>query len=103
MTIRNFPQLDYPKTYGRPKGWWMYRMHFRIMKRHPAVVGVSEAVADNLRNNFGIHARVIHNGVDTKKFYLATTEMKMKARRSLNLPENAKIFVSIGHLTKLKQ
>lgn len=103
MTIRNFPQLDYTKRYGRYTGRWMYNMHIGIMKKHPNVVGVSEAVTNNLKQNFGVQAGVIRNGVDTEKFYPAKNADKLKIRKSLSLPEDAIIFVSVGHLITIKQ
>ena len=67
-TLRNYPQLDYPLTYGIA-GRLMAWQHMKYMKKISYCVGVSEAVYRNAKENLGINKiRIIHNGVD-KEFF----------------------------------
>ena len=55
------------------------------------VVAVSNALADNLKNNFGVDAAVIHNIVDVSHFQYVRREQK-----------NTFTFVSVGNLIPIK-
>lgn len=102
-TIHNFPQLDYTMRYGFLLGWTMTFVHTRIMKRLDCCVGVSEAVAENLVQ-FGIqNCFPIRNGVDKNLIFLKkSAKQREYLRKKLGLPVDGQIWISSGHLSKLK-
>jgi glycosyltransferase involved in cell wall biosynthesis len=100
-TIRNFPQLDYPATYGPMRGRAMSFAHRLILKSGATVVAVSEAVAQNLRHGIP-DILVIRNGVNTKRFAPAEPRRRALLRGRLSLPPDAFVWVSCGHLSRRK-
>ncbi len=101
-TIHNFPQFDYILRYGRLMGAVMVELHMSALRRCH-VVGVSNAVAINLKSVFKIdHVAAIQNGVDTEVFYPAFGENKLALRQELQLPLRGRIWISSGHLSDLK-
>lgn len=102
-TIHNYPLEDYKLTYGLLKGWAMAHVHMHAVHRLNAVVGVSDAVRQDLVCNFGIKdAAAILNGIDTDKYVPATPEEKRELRSKLNLAPDAVIWVSSGTLSARK-
>lgn len=102
-TVRNFPQHDYPMTYGALQGKAMLRRHTNAMRALSICVGVSEAVAANLRKNFSVqNTTAIENGVDTEHYIPASGEEKAALRTSLSLPRDGRIWISSGHLAPRK-
>jgi glycosyltransferase involved in cell wall biosynthesis len=101
-SLRNFPQLDYPMTYGTLRGRWMAHVHARALEKIDAPVGVSFAVSSNLKDVFGIHSYTICNGVDTKVWAPFSAERQENIRRELNLPGKGRVWVSVGHLSERK-
>lgn len=102
-TIRNFLQFDYPMTYGKLQGNLMAWRHTASLTRLTRCVGVSAAVCANLEKHFGVNNTLaIRNGVDTDFFNWPTTDEKIAIRNRLGLPVNKKLWVSSGHLSKLK-
>jgi len=102
-TIRNFPQLDYVMTYGKIMGNLMIPVHMRALKKIDIPIGVSQSVRDNLVNRYNINkSGFIHNGVDTDTYNRVSLEEKRQLRKSLNLPIEAKIWISAGHLSTRK-
>ncbi|QXO17235.1 glycosyltransferase [Vibrio ostreae] len=100
-TLRNYPQLDYPMTYGKILGRYLSLIHSRSLRKMNLVVGVSNGVCDNLSEYFGItNTRTILNGVDTTKFYFK--DSKMSLRSQLGLPKDKTIWISVGHLSSRK-
>ncbi len=101
-SVRNFPQLDYPMTYNAVRGYWMASAHTRALGRVAAAVGVSAAVAHNLKDCFDVDARTICNGVDTAVWTPALSEERSSLRKKLNIAEGAALWVSVGHLSDRK-
>lgn len=102
--VRNFPQLDYPMTYGRIMGKIMALQHAKSMAQADVCVAVSGSVGANLRNAFNVERVVtIRNGVDLKKFQPVDPNTKKQIRRELGLPPDALIWVASGHLSELKR
>ncbi|MCH8549178.1 MAG: glycosyltransferase family 4 protein [Balneolaceae bacterium] len=102
-TVRNFPQVDYKMTYGQFRAFMMIRQHIIAMKKMDLCVGVSESVIDNLTGNFGVEkTKVIPNGVDTDIYKYVDFNVKVQRRNILGLPENADIWLSVGHLSERK-
>ncbi len=101
-SVRNFPQLDYPMTYGTVRGYWMAGSHTRALRRIAAPVGVSGAVAHNLTDCFGIRARTICNGVETAVFTPVPAQERSALRDKLGFAEDEPVWVSVGHLSERK-
>jgi len=101
-SVRNFPQLDYPMTYGTIRGYWMAHTHTRALGRVAAPVGVSSAVAHNLTDCFDVGARTICNGVDTAIWTPASPDERAALRQKLNVAEETALWVSVGHLSERK-
>lgn len=73
----------------------------RALMEADAVIAVSENLKDEIKK-MGLgddDVTVIPNGVDTQKFY---PRPRSDARRQLNLPQNRKVILSIGHLVEAK-
>ncbi len=102
-TIHNFPELDYPLTYGRTVGWLMVCAHVAAMRRLDLCIGVSGAVAQNLSERYGVERAVgIPNGVFSVADTVADLDEKRALRRRLELPEKGPIGVVVGHLSRRK-
>ncbi len=101
-SVRNFPQLDYPMTYGVVRGYWMAHTHTRALRRVAAPVGVSSAVTHNLTECFDVHAHTICNGVDTAMWTPVSPEERAALRQKLNVAEETVFWVSVGHLSERK-
>ena len=102
-TLRNYPQRDYPMTYGI-LGRLMARQHIKYLKTFTCCVGVSISVCCNAEEQFGFSKMIpIHNGVDTEVFSNVRRKDKIKLRKKIGLPINSQIWVSTGHLTQRKK
>ena len=102
-TLRNYPQLDYPSTYGRILGGLMTKVHTCNLKKLDLVVAVSDGVSKNLNKHFGVlNIVVIRNGVNTDTFTLINESEKLELRERLKLPKDKKIWISVGHLSARK-
>lgn len=102
-TIHNYPQEDYPMTYGNFQGKWMVKRHVSAFKKLDLCVGVSKAVEENINNLFLVDNTVnIPNGVDVEQFYPVSQDIKKNLRQKLNLPQDSQIWISTGHLSPLK-
>ena len=101
-TLRNYPQFDYPMTYGiagRLIAW----QHMKYMKKIRYCVGVSEAVCRNAKEYLGISNMLpIHNGIDREMYFEINSEEKIELRKKFGLPLNSLIWISAGNLTELK-
>jgi len=97
-TIRNYPQLDFPMTYGKYKGYIMTKLQIKALKKLSICCGVSDAVANNLRNEFNLtNITTVRNGVDMDKYYPLQLNEQETMQNHLNLPTNMKIWItSIG-------
>ena len=102
-TLRNYPQLDYPMTYGFLVGRLMVKQHLKALKRFDCCAGVSEEVTNNAMVQYGLtNMKTVHNGIETSHFYRASTGEKRKLRKKLSLPVNGKLWITTGHLTERK-
>ena len=102
-TLHNYPQLDYPMTYGKFKGKIMAWRHMKSLEMIDYCVGVSKAVCKNAEDYYSVGEMIpIQNGVDTDFFYQPDKELKTSLRKKLNIPLGAVIWVSSGHLSERK-
>lgn len=94
-TVRNFPQLDFPMTYGRVTGNIMAHRQVRALRKVAKVCGVSDAVKDNLEKTYNIQNTVtVLNGVDTKKFYPVNSVQKSSLRRKYGIDQSSRVWIS---------
>tara|TARA_R100001440_G_scaffold10656_7_gene19450 strand:- start:21151 stop:22251 length:1101 start_codon:yes stop_codon:yes gene_type:complete len=102
-TVRNFPQLDLPMTYGSIKGKLLELAQLKALKKMSAVCGVSNAVTQNLIQHYGLGSvTCVLNGVDTDRYYPVTAEVKRQYRKRLGLSRVDYQFISTGHLNSRK-
>ncbi|WP_252699104.1 glycosyltransferase [Natronosalvus vescus] len=100
-TIRNYPYDDYPAKFGKLQGTAMAWEHLRVFNRLDQPVACSKTIAGMVEPH-GIDAVPIQNGVDHHKFTPPTDSRKKELRRELELPEEKRIFVSVGSLIPRK-
>lgn len=98
-TLRNYPYLDYPMTYGKLRGLLMAKMHLSYLNKINSPVVVSKSVSRMLLNNKNYEIGYVQNGVDLERFPIAC---KLDLREKLNIKSNAKVFISVGHLSSRK-
>lgn len=99
-TLHNFPYEDYYLKYGFLKGHLMSFFHMRATKKMKFSIACSNSIAEKYYNRIKIHFAVIQNGVDISNF--TDKVNKTILRKVLKLPQEKKIFISVGSLIKRK-
>ena len=101
-TLHNYAYEDYPAKYGGLKGYPAAALHLAVAKRIDVPVACSYGVQEKVTRH-GIEADVIQNGVDADVYHpLESMDEKRQLRRSLNLPENRTVYISVGFLIDRK-
>lgn len=100
-TVHNIPWEDYPERYSGLGGAAIANLHCHILQRIPTVVACSHTVAKALMSR-NIPTTTVANGVDQDIFRPANRIQKLLTRKQLRLPPSATIFISTGHLSRLK-
>jgi len=100
-TLRNDPYQDYPMAYGRA-GHAMAWLHCAALRRLPMVAAVSAANGDAVER-YGVSARVVANGVAVEDYEVPAEALRNERRRSLGLPGDAPVVVTVGALSERKQ
>ncbi|MHB9878036.1 glycosyltransferase [Pacificimonas sp. ICDLI1SI03] len=100
-TLRNVPFEDYVSRYGRIRGHIMAYIHLFALRRVKCVVLVSLAASRKLACQLP-EAIIVPNGVDTRAFHPPSKEERAEAREALDLPPEAFVLISTGHLSALK-
>lgn len=98
-TLRNYPYLDYPMTYGKILGNIMARKHLNSLKKIDCPFTVSKSIATMLKVKNRYDINFIRNGTDMEKFQNLD---KDSLRKKLNIDPNVTLFVSVGHLSNRK-
>lgn len=101
MTARNFPFEDYPAKFGWLRGRLMAQQHLNHIKKASNPVACSNTLQSRLKP-YAPGITAIQNGVDTDAFVSAKAVEKVSLRQDLDLPPEAKIFVSVGALIPRK-
>ena len=102
-TVRNFPQLDLPMTYGKIKGKLLELAQLKALRKMSIVCGVSNAVTQNLIQHYCLgNVSCVLNGVDTDRYYPVTDEIKKQYRERLGLLCVEYQFISTGYLNSRK-
>lgn len=101
-TLRNYAYEDYPAKYGALRGYPSAVIHLAAARRVDIPVACSYAVQQKLSQH-GIETEVIQNGVDAETYRPPNSRQeKNRFRRSLGLPEDRPVFVSVGFLIPRK-
>lgn len=102
-TAHNYPQIDYPMSYGTITGKWMTWVQIETWKRFDAVVGVSESVQNNIQDHYGLsNICNIANGVDTSLFKPTSKNNKIRLRSALGIAESKRTWITAGTLSERK-
>ncbi|MBY6112814.1 glycosyltransferase family 4 protein [Halomonas sp. DP1Y21-3] len=103
-TAHNYPQLDFPLTYGKFVGRGMAHVQHISFSGMDKVFCVSRSVEENLNNKFKIFkTECILNGVKSlKKDCYSSTSYRKEFRTSLGLPQDSVIWIATGHLSERK-
>ncbi|WP_276299019.1 glycosyltransferase family 4 protein [Halorussus lipolyticus] len=100
-TIHNYPYDDYPRLYGRLKGIPIAWLHCYSLRRLDHPVACSPTVERQMATH-GVAADCIPNGVDAERYSPPSRERVAEARRSLDLPPDETVFVSVGAFIERK-
>ncbi len=102
-TVRNFPQVDYPATFGAGPGKLLYTLHKAAFRRLDLCVAVSQAVAANLRSELAVgNVSIVHNGVDAERFAPVDERQKAQLRTQLGIAGESVVWIVTGHLNANK-
>lgn len=101
-TVHNFPHLDYPFSHGKFLGGLMSWVELESLRRMTSPIACSNAISDELNRRFGIHTSFIRNGVDTDAYDIADADQKSRLREKYGIPNEARVFISVGWLTDRK-
>lgn len=100
-TLRANPYKDYLFSYGRFLGDILASKELDAILSFDKVVCVSKSLADIIYEKRGVRVDYIYNGLDLEIFD-SFSKSKKELRKSLNLPQNKKIFIVIGNLIEGK-
>ena len=97
-TVHIYPGIQITKVYGFILGHFMCFITKYVLKHSSYAVSCSKSVRNDLEKFDGIKSFAIPNGVDVP----IAKKSKIECREKLNLPENSKIFISIGRFSPEK-
>lgn len=100
-TLHNYVYYDYPMRYGKLKGMLMAYMHTKIIKKVDYPISCSESISKEYSTR-KINTSCIQNGVDQQVYFPVETNSKITLRKTLGLPINKTIIISVGHMSKFK-
>ncbi len=103
-TQHNVSKEDFTYSKGLVLGKYMALRLKNALNSFACVVGISEVVSDYNRNrlNKKVLIETIYNGIDTEHFNSALGEERKMKRQELGFQHNDFIYLSVGHLTPLK-
>jgi len=100
-TIHNNPYEDYTSRYGKVLGQIMNFLQDEFLKRIDKIVSVSKSNALLISAKTKREVVTIVNGIDTNKFKQLEESRKL-IRNELGLKAKDLLFVSVGHLSEIK-
>jgi len=80
----------------------MTKKHLKAIKKNNNFIACSDSVAKTFKKYDNIDLNVIQNAVDTEEYKPAPAHEIASLRQELGLPENKKIFISVGVLIPRK-
>jgi len=88
------------------KGWRRHALNKllskKILKTASAVTTISRDLKTRIQDIAGVDARIIHCGVDTKKFVGVDGKQKTKLKNALGLAPDKKTILTVGRLIDRK-
>lgn len=94
-------RINYSDTYGRLIGAYFSAIQLKAERKLDAVVACSQSVFAYYREVVpGLQC--IQNGVDQQLFALADTVERRALREKLGLPQDVRIFITVGSLIERK-
>ena len=100
VTLSSNLEPNYQRTYGKLLGSYIAKKEFHAFKNADIKTVVSKTLAGIYKEIPNIH--VIQNGADESVFFMPDSELKLNLRKKLHLDLNAKIYISVGALSPLK-
>ncbi|MFY8021246.1 MAG: glycosyltransferase [Bacteroidia bacterium] len=100
VTISSNLEPNYQRTYGKLLGSFIAKKEFQAFKHASVKTVVSKTLASIYKEVPGVH--VIQNGADESLFFTPDSNLKIKLRNKLQLDLNARIYLSVGALSSLK-
>jgi len=101
-TLHTYPFYDYMLTYGKITGYLMAKVHISTLKKIVNPNACSQSISGIILKNHKLNINSVQNGVDLANYSRPTKLEKAELRQKLSLPDVKKIFVSVGHLSPLK-
>ena len=101
-TIHNYPHMDYPYSHGEILGRIMAKVQLDCIRATKHPIACSKAISDELKSRFGINSCFIRNGVDIEEYRTVDSSQKMELRKKYNIPQDVKVFISVGWLSERK-
>ena len=101
-TLQSYPYCDYPAKFGEVKGRLMANIHLKIIGRLPNKVACAKSLSFVYAKRHNLQIPYIHNGVDDVVFLVASEHQKAGLRERYSLPNNKKIFITVGNLIPRK-
>lgn len=101
-TQHNIAKEDYIRSKGYFIGSWMlYRLRARL-KYFDNIVSISNCQKKYYQNEFNLkNISTIYNGIDIDSF-IRNDKLRSDFRKKYNIREDAKVFVVIGSIIKIK-
>lgn len=101
-TIRNYPWHDYPQKFGKLIGYSMAYSHVKALRKVRTPVACSTSIGDKMKSHLG-EINAIQNGIEIPEFTNSSYEhVRKMVRSNLGIPNNTKIFLSVGSLIERK-
>jgi len=101
-TLRCFPYEDFINKYGRIVGTLTIHFFLKNMQRIDNRVACSNSISKRMEGKKSLIFTPIPNGLDLSKFNKTTNEHRLELRKNLKLPEDKKIFISVGDMDEGK-
>jgi len=101
-TIRNYPFDDNPAKFGKLKGGFMAKTHFKTIEKGEHIIACSNSLSNKFSEQHNIQLPTIQNGVNTNKFFPLEKNKKGMLRKKLGLAANSFVCVTSGGLIQRK-
>lgn len=102
-TLHSYFDEDYVLQFGTVMGKLVAKKHIKLIRNIDKAICCSTALSDKYYMNYGLKLPYINNGVDIEKFKPVQSLAEKKfLRRKLGLPEDVKIFIVVGGISKGK-
>jgi len=100
-TVHNNPYEDYKNRYGTVFGKIMSFSQNMFLKKIDKIVSVSKSNSTLISSKINKKVTTIENGIDTNKFK-QLNKVRKQLREKLELKDTDLLFISVGHLSPIK-